>query len=529
MPILMGPALSFRGCDGENWNLTAVVVSKDNPGELTANGKSAQPVALWEQKTGTAFRYSFAFPMGAKPGTGSYTVDGTTYDVAIPAIDQAPRMAYASCNGFSSLKLMKQVDDNNYLWTTMARKHGLKPAPGAPPQEKDGPEVKKSDPYHLLLLGGDQVYADEMWETVGVMKDWAAKSWKDGNKATASDSMRKALDAFYFDLYRKRWSQPEVAQMMARVPAIAMWDDHDLTDGWGSYPVERQNCEVYGAIWNSAVKAFVVFQQHLKDDERRPGTIGKADDPDWWKQTATAAKPTENRVGAFSFAYRIGSVMVLAIDMRSQRTSETQVVGDAHWEEIYDWMKTQIPKDVLHLLVMSSIPVVYPGFDTLESLLGFIPGHQDLEDDLRDHWNSKPHKGERVRLVHNLLELPKRNIRATLLSGDVHVAALGIVESTRADQTKDDSDAVVNQLISSGIVHPGPGGVVVFALQHLFDSEDEIDRGIIGRMIQFPGSQAKFVGSRNYLSIEPDDKNQLWCNWLAEKERFPYTKVIHTV
>ncbi|MEA2898470.1 MAG: hypothetical protein QOJ84_4085 [Bradyrhizobium sp.] len=525
MPLLMGPVLSFRGCGGDNWNLTAVVVAKADPGPLTAGGQSLQPEILWEHKNGTAFRYTFAFPMGAAEATRTYSVDGKDFEVHVPAIGQAPRMAYASCNGFSSTKLMKQVDDNNYLWTTMARKHGLPDASA----QKDGPEVKQAAPYHLLLLGGDQVYADEMWETVPAMKDWAEKSWADGNKAKASDQMRKALDTFYFDLYVKRWRQPEVRQMMARVPAIAMWDDHDLIDGWGSYPVERQNCDVYGAIWNSAAKAFVVFQQHLKDGERRPGTIGQAD-PGWWKQPSTPDKPTENRTGAFSFAYQVAGITILAIDMRSQRTSETQVIGAAHWKEIYDWIGGLASADVSHLLVMSSIPVVYPGFDTLESLLGFIPGHQDLEDDLRDHWNSKPHKAERVRMVHNLLELPKKQIRPTLISGDVHVAALGVVESTRADDIKGDAEAVVNQLISSGIVHPGPGGVVVFALRHLFDSEDELDRNIIARMVQFPGSQAKFIGQRNYLSIEPDAgiaRPRLWCNWLAEKERFPYTKVVH--
>ncbi|MEA2836915.1 MAG: hypothetical protein QOD89_1465 [Bradyrhizobium sp.] len=525
MPLLMGPVLSFRGCDDNNWNLTAVVVAKNGPGPLTAGGQPVQPEILWEQKNGTAFRYTFAFPMGAAESTKTYRVDGEDYDVHVPATGQAPRMAYASCNGFSSLKLMKQVDDNNYLWTTMARKHGLADAPA----QTDGPEVQQAAPYHLLLLGGDQVYADEMWETVPVMKDWAAKSWADGNKAKASDTMRKTLDTFFFDLYVKRWRQPEVARMMARVPSLAMWDDHDLTDGWGSYPPERQNSDVYGAIWNSAAKAFAVFQQHLDDGERRPGTIGQAG-PDWWKQTATPDEPTENRTGAFTFAYRIGGVSILAIDMRSQRTSESQVVGAVHWDEIYRWIDGLATADVVHLLVMSSIPVVYPGFDTLETLLRFVPGHQDLEDDLRDHWNSKPHKAERVRMIHNLLGLPRKQIRTTLLSGDVHVAALGIVESTRAETTAGNAEAVINQLISSGIVHPGPGGVVVFALQHLFDSADEMDRGIIGRMIQFPGSQAKFIGNRNYLSIEPDvdvAKPRLWCNWLAEKERFPFTKVVH--
>jgi PhoD related phosphatase len=532
MPLLMGPVLSFRGCDDGNWNLTAVVVAKTNPGPLTAGGQAVQPESLWEQKSGTAWRYRFGFPMSAVEGTATYTVDGDDYQVRIPANGQAPRMAYASCNGFSSLKLMKQVDDNNYLWTTMARKHGLKPAQDAPAQDDpNDPVVKDPLPYHLLLLGGDQVYADAMWETLDPMMKWAARDWDDGNSAKIPDATRRALDQFYFGLYTDRWSQPAVAQMMARVPSIAMWDDHDLTDGWGSYPVERQNSEMYGAIWNSAVKAFSVFQQHLREDERRPGTIGQAP-ADWWKQAATAQRPTEARVGAFSFAYRIGGVAVLAIDMRSQRTSETQVVGAKHWDEIYAWTDALDAGKVTHLIVMASIPVVYPGFDTLESLLGFIPGHQDLEDDLRDHWNSKPHKAERVRMVHKLLDLPQRKIRTTLISGDVHVAALGVVESKRTDDTKDGSEAVINQLISSGIVHPGPGAAVVFALQHLFDSEDEMDRDITGRMMQFPGSQAKFIGNRNFLSIEPDAdaaRPRLWCNWLAEHEKFPYTKVVHPI
>ena len=34
--------------------------------------------------------------------------------------------------------------------------------------------------------------------------------------------------------------------MLALVPTVAMWDDHDLIDGWGSYPAERQDCAVFG-------------------------------------------------------------------------------------------------------------------------------------------------------------------------------------------------------------------------------------------------------------------------------------------
>ena len=524
MALKMGPVLSFRGCDDGNWNLTAVVVSKDAPGPLTVGGQAVNAEVLWDNaKGGIACRYGFAFPMAAAQTTGSYSVDGETYVVTIPAVGQSPTMAYGSCNGFSSLKLMKDVKDKNALWKAIARQHGL-PVP-VTKDDENAPVSQTPTPYHLLLLGGDQVYADAMWETVPLMKQWNEKSWAKANAAPLTDKMQQALDDFYFDLYTSRWSQEEVARVMACIPSIAMWDDHDFMDGWGSYPPERQDCDVFGGIWKSASKAFAVFQQHLKDGERRPGTIGVAA-PDWWQQP----DKQQTRTGAFSFAYIVGKVAILAVDMRSQRTEDTQVVGEKHWKEIYNWMDHVDRKVVFHILVMSSIPVIYPDFKLIESLLGIFPGHQDLEDDLRDHWNSPPHKGERTRLIKRLLDLPKRQIRTTLISGDVHVAALGIVQAL--GQATAGPETVVNQLISSGIVHPGPGGVVLFALQQLFDSDDQIDPFTVGRMTEIPGSKSKFIGNRNYMSLEPiekEDEINLWCHWLVVNEKFQFTKVIHSI
>jgi hypothetical protein len=519
MALLMGPVLSFRGCDDGKWNLTAIVVWDGDPGPLTVGTQSVAPEMLWKIKKQSAFRYTFALPIDPAEGNHDYTIAGKTNRIAVPGAGRAPTMAYASCNGFSSLKLMKSVKDANYLWKVLALRHGL-----AVENIESPPHVETTKPYHLLLLGGDQVYADSIWETIPELKSWLLMSWADGNKARIPASLRDKIASFYFELYRDRWSQPEVARVMACVPSLAMWDDHDLIDGWGSYPVERQDCAMFDALWAGAAKAFSVFQQHLKATELRPGTIGSPA-AGWWQFPETQ----KDRSGAFSFACRVGPVVIVAIDMRSQRTAETQVVSKPHWEEIYNWLD-RLPPDVSHLLVMSSIPVVYPGFDTLERLLGFIPGHQDLEDDLRDHWNSIPHKGERVRMVHKLLDV--KDVRVTLLSGDVHVAALGLLESERKDQ----AESVINQLIASGIVHPGPGAAIIFALQHLLDSTDMIERGITGRMVEFPGNQAKFVGSRNCLSIEPDQIDEgdvahprLWCNWLVEGQKFPLTKVIHPV
>jgi hypothetical protein len=183
---------------------------------------------------------------------------------------------------------------------------------------------------------------------------------------------------------------------------------------------------------------------------------------------------------------------------------------------------------------MVSIPVVYPGFALLESALGIFPGRQDLQDDLRDHWTSRPHRGERLRLIHRLLAFSEsKECRVTLISGDVHVAACGTIESRRKPSRGDNTD-VITQLISSPIVHVPPPGVVRFFLDQRGGSEEEIDRGIVGRILQFPTTQDRFLSSRNWLSLMPDedatagDPFRIWAQWWVESDlEHPYTKVIH--
>ena len=92
---------------------------------------------------------------------------------------------------------------------------------------------------------------------------------------------------------------------------------------------------------------------------------------------------------------------------------------------------------------------------------------QALEDDLKDHWHSRSHKVERLRLIHRLLQFAeKKETRVTLLSGDVHVGAVGVIESQRAGSMNNHAN-VIHQLTSSGIVHPAPPPLLSYALQFL--------------------------------------------------------------
>jgi hypothetical protein len=502
MAIKLGPVLNFRGCGGGAWKVS-VLIATDNGAvpalRLNANGQSSSPAAkrLAAYKTDrgelTAWRYDCELQQGPAQTKATYEIGGTSWSFAVPALGAPPAMAYASCNGFSSLKLLKNTKVPNALWARLNEKHA-------------------QTPYHLLLLGGDQLYSDSMWEQLDSLSAWATLPTDEGVKRAPSETMKRQIGEFFRGLYPDRWSQKDPAQAFATIPTVMMWDDHDILDGWGSYPEQLQQCKVYAAIFASARESFALYQQQSAPGERHPLVLaGQAH---------------------FSLGFQVGPVALLAPDLRSER-SETQVMSPASWNAVYEWLgalpAADAPGGVKHLFVMSSIPVVHPDFSMLENALGLFPGQQELEDDLRDHWTSVPHRQERLRLIHRLLGFATdKNCRVTLLSGDVHVGAVGVVRSGRED-AEQPSAQVINQLTSSGIVHPPAPGMVLFFLENVAGKSMSDDRDIASELIEIPGTRNHFIGARNYLTLEPDAEARYWANWHTERDKYPYTKVIHPV
>jgi phosphodiesterase/alkaline phosphatase D-like protein len=395
------------------------------------------------------------------------------------------------------------------MWQVLQQRHKEK--------DKDG----NPQAYHLMMMGGDQVYADSIWEAVPPLKTWFDLSIKKRVQAPFTAEMRKLVEQFYFDLYCDRWSQGAAATVMSQIPSLMMWDDHDIFDGWGSYPPEQQASPVFQGIWKQARDHFRLFQLQAKDD----ADLGEA---------MLLGKRS------FTYAHRIGDLAIVALDMRSER-SQDHVMSLETWDRIQEWMYTELPemrdegKVIIrnrcqHLLVMSSIPVVYVNSNMLEATFGWIPGQQDLEDDFKDQWISRTHQGERLRLIHRLLKFSKdTGCRSTIVSGDVHVAGVGYIQSERDSALHDEAN-VVNQLISSAMVHPPPQGMIVAMMERVLGGQvEEVDRGITAHMSKFPGSAQRFIGARNWLSLEFDDKSRIWAHWFAEGQEKPYTKVIHPV
>lgn len=502
MSVLLGPILQFRGISQTQYQVSALLVTPldeasppPSPAILSVpDATSSLPIQIasvpFDNPSKAVWRYDMAVPLGSD--RVDYTLADFTGSFHVPASGQTPRLAYGSCNGFSDPKLMKQVDRKNDRWEHMARLHA-------------------QQPFHLLLLGGDQVYSDEMWKQLKMLENWTDLSRANRIKAKFTQAMQKQVDRFFADLYLARWAQAEPMKILQSLPSIMMWDDHDIMDGWGSYPYDLHNCEVYQGIFAIARRYFQVFQLQCGLDETHP-----------------CALPNQT---AFHLGFTgLGNMTLLVPDLRSERqpgneTEKDQILSSKSWDALLNWLDQQTLPHA-HLLLMSSIPVAYLDLGQIEKMLAILPGQQELEDDLLDHWRSIAHQQERLRLIHRLfLHAAAKKCRVTILSGDVHVGAASIIESTRAEHAGPGS--VITQLVSTGIVHPAPPALVRYVLESIADRVEDVDRGITSRMQSVTGKGRYLIGARNWLALEPDGSNRLWANWHVEGMAHPLTKVIH--
>lgn len=396
----------------------------------------------------------------------------------VPSSIEKPKFAYASCNGFSSPDLLAKIDEPYKLWNKLLDNH-------------------QKEPFSVLIMGGDQVYADELWSKVKELEEWSRLNMSEKVKRKATKAMIRNLDIFYENLYLKKWSDKQMSLCLASIPTVMMWDDHDIFDGWGSYPSELLECDVYQNIFKIAKKYFEIFQiRSIKNESLL----------------------TKDRTH-FSFALKFRNYHILGLDNRTQR-SIYQVMANNQWANINNYLDENILND--NLLVLSAVPVVYRDFSLTENLVDFTSWQEELTDDLKDHWRAKEHQGERMRLIMRLFmniekrKESKRNTRTVILSGDVHVGSLGVINNHK-NQNK------IHQVVSSGIVHTPPTYVEWLGIQAITNDNNEYlneDKTIETSMLTPIGS-AKYLRVRNFVTLNEGSDEKLWINWICDNKDRP--------
>jgi phosphodiesterase/alkaline phosphatase D-like protein len=484
--LVLGPLLSV---EGDNKYVVCFLSKTDLNFSIEFNNTIVKANKITKLNSGYFYRAEYIVKNSKKQRTIKYQIineNGILQDIHkreswefyIPAINEKVKFAYASCNGFSSPDLLAKINEPYKLW-------------------EDIISIHKNDSFSALIMGGDQVYADELWSKVAELEEWSKLKMNIKIKRKATKGMIKHLNEFYEKLYIRRWSDKNMSLALASIPTLMMWDDHDIFDGWGSYPKELQECDVYKGIFQVAKKYYEIFQVRSI------------------KNSTLINKDRSH----YSFALKFRNFHILALDNRTQRSIE-QVMSSTQWKDINNYLDTHILTD--NVLVLSAVPVVYRDFSCTENLVDFTSWQEELTDDLKDHWRAKEHQGERMRLIMRLfMNIKKRkcenkNTRTVILSGDVHVGALGVIN----DHENNDK---IHQIVSSGVVHTPPSYIEWLGISAITNDRNEFlneDKTIETSMLTPIGS-AKYLRVRNFVTLNEGTDEKLWINWVCDSKDKP--------
>jgi phosphodiesterase/alkaline phosphatase D-like protein len=238
----------------------------------------------------------------------------------------------------------------------------------------------------FLLLGGDQIYSDEL-EPISVR-----------GVARGDHSEPPALDeaiASYRRISRGYLNVPGFLTLRQRFPTVAIWDDHDIFDNWGS---RKTVSDLDLRMFEAATKVYADYQ-HARNPGRR------------------ALRPP------FHYDFSYGNIGFLVLDIRGKRDwSSGHLLGEQQWQACMDYLDDAANSPMQTLFVVTSVPVAHVS-RWLPLVAEPIPGK--MGDSVRDRWTARAFRPQRDALLEKLLEwenaAPRRQV--ILLSGDVHVAA----------------------------------------------------------------------------------------------------------
>lgn len=352
--------------------------------------------------------------------------------------------------------------------------------------------------YHAQLGLGNQIYGDRLWKEVPVLKQWLAMQGKE-NRKTAPWTARHEEDVShaYFHFYTSHFDQPFLREAWAQIPHVCQIDDHDIFDGYGSYPDYMQNSNMFKNIGRIAIDMYLLFQHHTTLEVLR----NVSHDLDLFTITGQG----------WHFVKFLGPALVLVgADLRSERTHNRVLAGPTY-QGLFPKVAL-LPPSVQHCIWMLSVPVVYPRLDTVESLAntlatgkravnttynvlgkvtssvaGIVGGKEvvaqgfnqvkkavgksglmgnvvnqfgdlDIGEILRDMWTHDSKDLERTYLIRTLQGIAhQKGVRMTFLSGDVNCGGAGLVH----DPTHPSDHKTMYQIITSPIVAAPASGYIL--------------------------------------------------------------------
>lgn len=445
--FIAGPLLYLRGVAQDAVRLAVLVVvpAGVDPGDAETPCGTAAARRLATRCGMDVLRYDIRLP--SHEGA-AYSIGGRTYPVAT-RYDGDLRLAYVSCNGMEDGDLDRPSEQRNAVWLELAREHA-------------------AQPFHLLLGGGDQIYADSVTQVHPLTRDWP-EDHPDLGPDEAEDVTRALADGF-FRRYVDVFGQPGMRDVAAQVPMLSMWDDHDICDGWGSLPRDALDSDMGRILFHVARDAMLLFQFAAAPDEVPEICLDRSGRNLGW-------------------AVDLPGLRLIAPDLRSERRPE-RIMAPNGWA-VTERALAESPAG--KVLLVSSTPILGPRLSLVERMMKITPWMEEYEDDLRDQWQSYAHRAEWQRMLRAILAVHERpDTSVTIVSGEIHLAAQGEMRANAAP---------VRQIIASGIAHPPPAAAQARTLGALAFLGEAPLKGHPIKMRPLPGRKGIYTAQRNYLTL----------------------------
>ncbi len=403
--IKLGPLL---GVENNNQYTLCIVLPKVEMQQLFVIINNTKVACVYEEHLQQYYFYRFEFTITEENKNFNYHL---IYKDAIienknwtfTTISANPTFAYSSCVG---PELKEPYTHNNYLLF----------------------EDIISTQKDFLILGGDQVYADGVYENV-LDKKYILNGKKiKFEQLTKADQLNK-LELYYEHLYINSWSIPAIQNCLATIPNIMNWDDHDIVDGYGSLRIDYQNKDTTKLLFKVAKKYYTLLQQRSLLNNSIHICLN---------ETVQVLE--------------IKNKLFILLDTRTNRTKHRIIKYGLNY--IIDHLKLNnyknirnmywcIPSPLVHKDILGANHIKIIKLDRL--LTRLLNWRLEILDDSIDQWGHNNHKQEKLAVLKTISNVStiNNNIKSTtILSGDIHQGGYTIISS---------KTLAINQLVASPI------------------------------------------------------------------------------
>mmetsp|Transcript_20195 Transcript_20195/g.47099 ORF Transcript_20195/g.47099 Transcript_20195/m.47099 type:complete len:852 (-) Transcript_20195:156-2711(-) len=300
-----------------------------------------------------------------------------------------------------------------------------------------------------LLQLGDNVYNDSEWYLIekgkkgleGTMCKWGvAYTWLKALPKSQWHERQDEIAEVFRAAYRETWGHAPTRWVLANVPNLMIFDDHDIRDDWGDRPEDIDENSMDWFLASIAYGVILEYQRQLYTDVTFVGGIPE--------------RPL------FDYQlYAFGDIGIMFVDVRACKTfhrkdqdRQSPMLGLAQWRALQDAMApdTGTFSQCRALLALLPEPIAY-----VSNTPTMIAG-QKVCDDLLGQWSATKHQAEVPRFL-NMLTQWRHDMQGReviIIGGDVHEGGwtdLTCKESPHPLSKTDPEHFRVRQLTTSAI------------------------------------------------------------------------------